>query len=322
MNKTVNTAHTGGSVLSQALACPIHHQPLHRVSDQLHCPVCGAVGRVEGRIVSFLPVADEFYEGKYNNRTKFLPRNDGLLATLPLRIVLQGYPTTVARELPVGSTVVELGCAGGLSWYGRRYKMVGIDLSLTALRLAAQDYASPIQADATRLPLVSESVDGVVSSCFFEHFDDKGKTAVLSECLRILKPGGKIIFFYDIWTENHVISFFRKRNPELYQSEFLDGDAHIGYAGIEHNEALFQQCGFRIARENYHERTPLLANSSWQKFARWDGIAGRIARVMRALTGGPFRLPALALIAVVDATIGRLFPPGCARCVTTVAYKL
>lgn len=322
MNMTDKTALASPTDLSQLLACPTHHQLLRRVSEQLVCPVCGVVGRAVGKIVSFLPVADEFYEGKYNNRTKFLPRNDGVVATLPLRIVLQGYPTRVAKELLAGSTVVELGCAGGLSWYGKRYRMLGIDLSLTALRLAERDYACPIQADATRLPVASESVDGVISSCFFEHFDDRGKTAVLSECFRILKPGGKVIFFYDIWTENHVVSFFRKRDPWRYQREFLDGDAHIGYADIAHNEALFQQCGFRIASESYHERTPLLANSSWQKFAQWNGLAGSAARIMRALTGGALRLPALTLIAVVDATIGRLFPPTCARCVTTVAYKL
>jgi SAM-dependent methyltransferase len=304
-----------------ALACPVHHEPLRRVADRFHCPVCGEVGREESGVLSFVTEADAFYEGKYNNRTKFVPMNDGVIATLPLRIVSQGYATAVAGALPAGSTVVEIGCAGGLAWFARRYRMVGIDLSLTALRLAALDYAHPIQANAMRLPLVSASVDGVISSCFFEHLDDQGKSAVLKECRRVLKPGGMVVFFYDIWTENHVISCFRKLKPALYQSEFLDGDGHIGYASIAHNQALFRASGLQIVRETYHERTPILANSSWQKFSRWTGPVGAVARVMRALTAGAFRLPALAMIAIVDATIGRLFPPACARCVTTIARK-
>jgi SAM-dependent methyltransferase len=303
------------------LACPVHHEPLQRVADQFHCPVCGEVGREEDGVLSFMTEADPFYEGKYNNRTKFVPMNDGFIATLPLRIVSQGYATTVAGELPVGSTVVEIGCAGGLTWFARRYCLIGIDLSLTALRLAAVDYAHPIQANALRLPIASESVDGVISSCFFEHLDDDGKSAVLKECRRVLKPGGKIVFFYDIWTENHVISYFRNLDPELYQHEFLDGDGHIGYASIARNQELFRASGLQIVREMYHERTPVLTNSSWQKFSNWNGSVGAVARVMSALTAGAFRLPALAMIVIVDATIGRLFRPACARCVTTIARK-
>lgn len=304
-----------------ALACPVHHEPLRSAGPRLVCPVCGDVGRVEGRVVSFMAQADEFYEGKYNNRTKFVPKNDGFLATLPLRVVLQGYPTTVADELPAGSKVVEIGCAGGIAWFARRYKMIGIDLSLTALRLAATDYAHPIQANAMQLPFASASIDGVISSCFFEHLDDHGKSAVLKECTRVLRPGGKVVFYYDIWTENHVISLFRKRDPARYEREFLARDGHIGYSSIPHNHALFAGSGLRIVRETYHERTPLLANSSWQKLAHWPGMAGRVARVMNFLTNGVFRLPSLALLAIVDATIGRLFPPARARCVMTIARK-
>jgi hypothetical protein len=56
-------------------------------------------------------------------------RNDGFLTTLPLRVVLQGYPTVVTKELPAGSTVVEIGCARGIDWYGLRYRMIELYLS-------------------------------------------------------------------------------------------------------------------------------------------------------------------------------------------------
>ncbi|MEJ6021307.1 class I SAM-dependent methyltransferase [Ramlibacter sp. PS4R-6] len=302
------------------LACPVHHGTLRHAGGILQCAECGPVGRMEGAVFSFLPQADAFYEGRYSNRTRFLPRNDGLVATFPLRVVLQGYPTTVAAEVPEGSTVVEIGCAGGLAWFARRYRMAGIDLSLGSLRLAA-DYRYAVQGDARRLPFPDGSVDGVVSSCFFEHLDDEGKLQVLRECARVLRPGGKVVFFYDVWTDNPVIAFFRRRDPARYRREFLEGDGHVGYASLAHNAVLFERSGLAVLRHAYHERTPLLSNSCWQKLATWPGLAGRLARLMDRLTGGVLRLPALVLVFLLDTTVGRLLPADWARCVTTVARK-
>src|SRR5262249_11112787 len=157
-----------------------------------------------------------FYEGKYNNRTKYVPRNDGFLATLPLRVVLQGYPTAVARELRSGSTVVEIGCAGGIDWFGLRYRMIGLDLSGSALGVAAHHYAYVVQCDATRMPLASGSADGVISSCLFEHLLPEQKVDLLRESHRVLRPGGRLVFFYDIKTDNPIISTYRRRRPDLY----------------------------------------------------------------------------------------------------------
>lgn len=303
------------------LACPVHHEPLTWQSDAFVCRICGPTGRRHGAVRSFIESADPFYEGKYDNRTKYIPKNDGFWATLPLAIVLQGYTRAVAKSLRAGSTVLELGCAGGIAWLGRRYSMVGLDIASGALPLAAEDYALLIQGDATNIPLREKSVDGVISSFFFEHFDDAGKAAILSECWRVLRPGGKIIFYYDIWSENKVISAYRRSRPDLYKREFLDGDCHIGYVTPPDNDKIFHEAGFQIERQTYHQRTPILDNSCWQKFSKWPGIMGAYAKVNKTLTSGLFRLPALTLIAVVDGTVGKFLPRSHARCVTTVARK-
>lgn len=273
-----------------------------------------------GGVVSFLDQPDEFYEGKYNNRTRYAPRSHGLLATLPLRIV-QGYTTSVADALPPGATVVEIGCAAGIDWFARRYRMIGMDLSRAALASVAERYALAVQCNATAMPLASGSVDGVVSSCLFEHLSAQDKARLLAECQRVLKPGGKVVFHYDIRTDNPVIARYRRNRPDLYQRLFLDGDGHIGYAGIEDNRALFTTAGLAIAREAFHERTPLLSNSVWQKLSHWPGTAGRIGRIGARFTSGPAMLPSLGLIWLADATIGRLLPRRHARMMTTVAVK-
>jgi SAM-dependent methyltransferase len=304
------------------LACPIHHTALEESGEGFVCATCGEVGRRNGVVASFVTTPDPFYEGRYDNRTKYLPKDDGFWATLPLRIVLQGYPTAVAAAAPAGATVVELGCAGGVAWFGRRYQMIGVDLSAGALPRAAENYAMVVQADATRLPLRAHCADAIVSSCFFEHFDDAGKRALLQECRRVLKPGGAVVFYYDIWTEHPIIAAFRRRDPQRYAAEFLDQDGHIGYCSINSNGALFREAGFTIVRQSYHERTPLLANSSWQKLAHWPGLSGALARMGAAATSGPFLYPALAAIAAADTTIGRFLPRSHARCVLTTARLL
>ncbi|ESW60352.1 MAG: hypothetical protein Q27BPR15_12380 [Rhodobacter sp. CACIA14H1] len=279
------------------------------------------VGRKLGPVWSFMDRPDDFYEGRYNNRMRHVPWGDGWLATLPLRIVMQSYPTTVAAEVRKGATVVEIGCAGGLTWFGRRYRMIGMDLSQKALQLAAEDYEIVLQCDATRMPLANESVDAVISSCLFEHLTDPQKTALLAETTRVLKPGGKLVFLYDLRTENLVIAGYRRVDPKLYQRMFLDHDGHLGYRSIDENRNFFRAAGLRITREIFHKRTPLQSNSVWQKFAKWPGTLGRVGRIGAFLTGGPLRLPMLTLLWATDATLGRLFPKTHARGMITVATK-
>ena len=279
------------------------------------------VGRRLGPIWTFMDSPNDFYEGKYNNRMRYIPRSDGWIATLPLRIVMQSYPNIVAAEVPKGATVVEIGCAGGVAWFGQRYRMIGMDLSQEALRLAADYYDTLLQCDATRMPLADASVDAVISSCLFEHLTDHQKQALLNEAARVLKPAGKVVFLYDLWTDNPVIAGYRKADPDRYQRMFLDHDGHLGYQGVDENRAHFRSAGLRITREIFHERTPIQSNSVWKKFSEWPGLRGQLGRVGAVLTSGPLRLPSLALLSLVDGTLGRLFPQRFARGMITVASK-
>ncbi len=47
---------------------------------------------------------------------------------------------------------------------------------------------------ATALPLADESVDAVISNYCLHHLDDNGKRQALTEVMRVLRPGGRLVF--------------------------------------------------------------------------------------------------------------------------------
>lgn len=309
------------NILSKNLICNDHALPLTIEGAELHCPTCGLRARHSNAVYDFLEVDDKLYEGKYDNRVKFIPRGDGFIATLPFRIVQQGYPNIIADKIPPGSIVLDIGSAGGSDWFASRFTMIGIDVSMYSLRSLSDRYDLAVRASAVSIPLADGTCDGVISSCVFEHFTPADKAKVLAECFRILRPGGRLIFFYDLLTSNSLIARYRDVDPERYKVLFLDGDGHVGYESVAQNRSHFTEAGFDIEDERFHERTPLLSNSVWQKLAQWPGRFGSVARVGKALTSGPLRIPAMAMSVLADVTFGSLVPPDDARCVTTVARK-
>lgn len=117
-----------------------------------------------------------------------------------------GNPTATANLRP-GEVVVDLGCGGGLDVFlaaakvGPTGKAIGIDMTTEMLELARQNAAKgcngkPItnvefhQATIDKLPLLTGSVDCVISNCVINLATDK--PAVFREIARVLKPGGRL----------------------------------------------------------------------------------------------------------------------------------
>jgi SAM-dependent methyltransferase len=96
-------------------------------------------------------------------------------------------------------TVVELCCGRGeaLTVFGSRVRRyIGIDVSEIMLHSALKRHARPnailLQADATRMPLSSESADTVVVFGGIHHVPQRAQLFV--EVARILKPGGRLVY--------------------------------------------------------------------------------------------------------------------------------
>ena len=96
-------------------------------------------------------------------------------------------------------TVAELCCGRGeaLTLFGSRVRRyIGIDVSESMLQSTLKQHDHPnailLQADATRVPLSSESVDTVVMLGGIHHVPERAR--LFLEIARILKPGGRFVY--------------------------------------------------------------------------------------------------------------------------------
>ena len=184
--------------------------------------------------------------------------------------------------------VVELGCAGGVRYFGLRYHAVGCDLSFASLK-RVEGYEQRVQADASVcIPLPNNSVDAVVSSYFWEHIPPEVKPRILSEASRILRPNGKLIFLYDLETKNPLIRHFKLKDPTLYERLFIAGDGHFGYQHSVENLTIFEQAGFRISEHYGMEKTWLLSPSAYSKLAQFGAFGSGLFASASRLGQRPF----------------------------------
>ena len=94
--------------------------------------------------------------------------------------------------------VVDIGCGPGnvfASLGGRPRQLIGVDISLAGLKMAAKLGYEPLLADAQALPLRSAIADVVVMNATLHHCDDM--TSVLREAARVVKPGGILVCDHD-----------------------------------------------------------------------------------------------------------------------------
>ncbi|MGX7825777.1 class I SAM-dependent methyltransferase [Actinokineospora sp. 24-640] len=93
-----------------------------------------------------------------------------------------------------GAVLVDLGCGAGLlapHVAGKGYRHVGVDLSASALRQAAEHGVGAVRGDVLRLPLRDGCADVVAAGEILEHVTDLA--AAVGEIGRVLAPGGLLV---------------------------------------------------------------------------------------------------------------------------------
>jgi SAM-dependent methyltransferase len=299
--------------MAQSLICPNDRRPLSELSSELSCAVCGRQYPIHDGVVCTLDRSNDFYEGTYQSTTIFVPKSERPRHVWPLWLINSGYPWTVRHFVPPGATVVELGCAGGVRYFGQHYRMVGCDLSFSSLK-NVKFYERRVQADAAVcIPLPDNSVDAVVSSYFWEHILPEVKPRILSEIKRILRPGGKLIFLYDVETENPMIGHYKAKDPALYERLFIAGDGHFGYQRPLENLASFEKAGFRIVEHKGMEKTWLLSSSANTKLTQFGAFGSSLLTWASRLGKRPFLYSYTALMRLIDTLICPWLPADWAR---------
>lgn len=299
--------------MTLSLICPNDRHPLSETSSELSCAVCGRQYPIHDGVVCILDRPNDFYEGTYQSTTLFLPQSERPGHVWPLWLINSGYPWMVRHFVPPGATVVELGCAGGVRYFGQRYRMVGCDLSFSSLK-KIELYERRVQSDAAVcIPLPDNSVDAVVSSYFWEHILPEVKPRILSEVKRILRSGGKLIFLYDVETKNPVIRHYKAKDPALYERLFIEGDGHFGYQRPIENLAIFGKGDFRVIAHKGMEKTWLLSPSANTKLAQFGAFGSGLLTWASRLGQKPFFYSYTALMRIIDTLICPWLPADWAR---------
>lgn len=104
-----------------------------------------------------------------------------------------------AEALKGAMTVLDVGCGDGqisrLAVKGGAINVIGIDPTWNQIKVAQErdGGAHFVQSGAGRLPFRDEAFDAVVACLVFEHIRDVDDA--IAEVSRVLKPGGKFLFF-------------------------------------------------------------------------------------------------------------------------------
>jgi SAM-dependent methyltransferase len=137
----------------------------------------------------------------------------------------------LARELytvPIGSKVLDVGCGPGSIYpYLPEVDYTGIDLNprhVEHARALYGDRARFLVGDASRdLQGEAGTFDLVVVSALLHHLDDGPARAMLRRLCELLKLGGRLVTFDNVWLE--------RQNPIAWALNKLDSGLNVRFAG-------------------------------------------------------------------------------------------
>jgi len=175
-----------------------------------------------------------------------------------------------------GMRLLDLGCGAGrhlhAAYYFARIDAIGVDIKLADVERTRAGFGSIpdmeanshrwfglAAADARRLPFPNASLDRVICSEVLEHVPDF--VAVLAECARTLRPGGRLGIsvprFFPEW-------LCWKLEPRYHQAE----GGHIRIFKPRALIAAVERVGFRLYRK--HHAHGLHSPYWWLQCWLWD----------------------------------------------------
>lgn len=167
--------------------------------------------------------------------------------------------------LPEEATLLDVGSgpgAGAGLAAGRGCRVVAVDLSTSAVREAAEaPGVAGVAADAERLPLSDEALDGALAECVLSAIPDKEAGA--QEIHRVLRPGSPFV----------LTDVTRKGNLPADLDSLVGWIACAGGAlSVEEYISLLEHAGFVVERvEDHREALAELVAQVRRRLALFQG---------------------------------------------------
>ena len=106
-----------------------------------------------------------------------------------------------------GSSVLELGCGAGMLALLKRkgVTLTGVDLSSEcAIAARRNGYDTTLSAELSNLPFADDSFDVIVSNFAIHNISGRtGREKAVSEAVRVLRPGGRLLIVDVRGTRHH-----------------------------------------------------------------------------------------------------------------------
>jgi len=227
-------------VLETFIRCPACRSTLVECLERQHagrrCEGCGAIYPADGCMIDLLPQSRSrfslaqatmqsalivsIYESLLWRQSPFFAAAAGISFNRERELVVS------AAELRGAEIVLDLACGTGI--YARPLTrclaaggVIGIDLSLPMLRYAVK-YASRdgihnlllVHADATVLPVASESLDAAICCGALHLFPEPA--ASLASIFGSLKPGRRVVLAVFRRSETRASEFYSRLRQRLY----------------------------------------------------------------------------------------------------------
>jgi len=136
----------------------------------------------------------------------------------------------LARELyrvPAGATVLDVGCGpGSLYPYLPAVDYTGIDLNARHIEHAKALYGDKprflVGDAASDLPGERGTFDLLLVSALLHHLDDDKASRMLKRLCELLKPGGRLVTFDNVWLE--------RQNPIAWALNKFDSGLNVRFA--------------------------------------------------------------------------------------------